>query len=143
MYLNLQELQEAVTYLENFEVERILKLIEKLPIRFVRKPSSGVVMMTLTDTFDTPFHIGEILVTEVEVEHNGIKGYGMVLGQDKDRAFIRAVLEFLESSEAYDVIKESIRVILTNAWKREKLERSKYESLIDLSRVEFDILPGR
>lgn len=143
MYLNFEELNEAVLSLNDDEVERILVIASSLPVTSFREPTAGTVMMALVDTFDTPFYIGEILVTEAEVREGDVTGYGMIPGHDEKRAFIRAILSLLEQSKSHDVVKERIRVILTGAWKRAQRERFQNESLIASTRVKFDILPGR
>jgi alpha-D-ribose 1-methylphosphonate 5-triphosphate synthase subunit PhnG len=64
-------------------------------------------MYTVRDPFDTPFHLGELLVTEAEVILDGHTGYGAVCGDDPERALLLAAVEAVEAngrSAVLDVI---------------------------------------
>jgi len=74
-------------------VERLLRLAEGETIEILRPPGTGLMMMTVHDAFGTPFHLGEVLVTEAEVGWGGLRGYGQVCGDDPGRALARACAE--------------------------------------------------
>jgi alpha-D-ribose 1-methylphosphonate 5-triphosphate synthase subunit PhnG len=62
-----------------------------------RAPRAGLIMCTVRDPFDTPFHLGEILVTETEVTFDGRTGCGVVLGDEPERALLLAAIEAVEA----------------------------------------------
>lgn len=55
-----------------------------------RKNRAGMVMVSMTDSFDTPFHLGEALAREAMVVYQDVAGYGLVLVDDEQGAFIAA-----------------------------------------------------
>jgi alpha-D-ribose 1-methylphosphonate 5-triphosphate synthase subunit PhnG len=66
--------------------------------RVQRAPQAGLVMVTVRDPFDTPFHLGEVLVSEAEVVFNGHSGYGAICGDEPERALLLAAVEAAERS---------------------------------------------
>ncbi len=142
MYLTDTELHDAVAYLTDHELNRVLAIASELSPRIIREPSRGIVMMTLIDSFEVPFHLGEVLVTEAEVECAGAQGYGMTEGLDGQRALVRAILDALSQITTGDVVRERIRVILSAAYQRRRRAQGLEDALIASSRVSFDLLPG-
>lgn len=61
-------------------------------------PRAGLVMCTVRDPFDTPFHLGEVLVSEAEVVFNGHAGCGVICGDEPERALLLAAVEAVEAS---------------------------------------------
>jgi phosphonate C-P lyase system protein PhnG len=55
-------------------------------------------MVTVRDPFDTPFHLGEVLVCEAEVAFGGHTGRGAVCGDEPERALLLAAVEAVERS---------------------------------------------
>jgi alpha-D-ribose 1-methylphosphonate 5-triphosphate synthase subunit PhnG len=66
--------------------------------RVQQAPRLGLVMYTMRDPFDTPFHLGEVLVSEAEVGFDGQTGYGVVCGDEPERALLLAAVEAAERS---------------------------------------------
>lgn len=66
--------------------------------RVQRAPRAGLVMVTVRDSFDTPFHLGEVLVSEAEVVFDGHSGYGAICGDEPERALLLAAVEAAERS---------------------------------------------
>jgi alpha-D-ribose 1-methylphosphonate 5-triphosphate synthase subunit PhnG len=66
--------------------------------RVQRAPRAGLVMVTVRDSFDTPFHLGEVLVSEAEVVFNGHSGCGVICGDEPERALLLAAVEAAERS---------------------------------------------
>jgi alpha-D-ribose 1-methylphosphonate 5-triphosphate synthase subunit PhnG len=67
-------------------------------------PRTGLVMVTMRDPFDTPFHLGEVLVSEAEVALDEFTGYGAVCGDEPERALLLAAVEAAERSGKKDVL---------------------------------------
>jgi len=64
--------------------------------RVQRAPRAGLVMYTVRDPFDTPFHLGEVLVSEAEVLLDGQLGYGAICGDEPERALLLAAVDAAE-----------------------------------------------
>lgn len=69
-------------------------------------PRTGLVMYTVRDPFDTPFHLGEILVTEAEVVFDGCAGGGVICGDEPERALLLAAVEAVERSGRIAVLSD-------------------------------------
>ncbi|MFH1080868.1 MAG: phosphonate C-P lyase system protein PhnG [Pseudomonadota bacterium] len=80
---------------------KILQLLAEASVAIRREPATGLVMMTVADGVGTDFHLGEVLVTEAEVEYEGKIGYGMVVGNNPEKAVVRAgVSAMMESADS-------------------------------------------
>jgi alpha-D-ribose 1-methylphosphonate 5-triphosphate synthase subunit PhnG len=84
------------------EVDRkILQILPAASFSIRREPTTGLVMMTVTDGVGMDFHLGEVLVTEAEVEYEGKIGYAMVVGNNPVKALARAgVSAIMESGDS-------------------------------------------
>jgi alpha-D-ribose 1-methylphosphonate 5-triphosphate synthase subunit PhnG len=79
---------------------KILHMLAKVPMIIRRDPAVGLVMMSVKDATGADFHLGEVLVTEAEVEYQGQVGYAMIVGNHPEKALARAcAAAVLESSD--------------------------------------------
>jgi phosphonate C-P lyase system protein PhnG len=80
----------------------------------------GMVMMRAVDCFDTPFHLGEVLVRQVRVELNGSYGIGIAMGDSFTDAFIAAAAEVADAAVHEAIAKEIAGLMSSNAhWRRD------------------------
>jgi len=61
------ELSRALALASAAAVRRMLERISVLNFKILKEPETGLVMQTVSDSFNTEFHLGEILVTAAEV----------------------------------------------------------------------------
>ncbi|MDT8421961.1 MAG: phosphonate C-P lyase system protein PhnG [Desulfuromonadales bacterium] len=122
-------------------IEQILELAANEEIEIVRTPRSGLVMMTCRDDFDCEFHLGEVLVTDAEVACRGIRGYGMVPGDDPRRALARAAAEVICQGDNQLLMERLQRLALSEQEQR-LARRTTQDQLIARSRVQFDLMSG-
>lgn len=95
------ELSRALTLMPDETVREMLKSFSAVEIQIVKEPETGLVMQSVSDCFQTDFHLGEILVTVAEVVIEGKRGWGMVMGDNGDRALLAACIEvILNGSES-------------------------------------------
>jgi alpha-D-ribose 1-methylphosphonate 5-triphosphate synthase subunit PhnG len=127
----------VILKMDESALSELLALLGRLDISIVKEPQAGLVMMSARDPFDTDFYVGEVLVTEAEVEYMGRKGYAMVMGDDPDRALARASLDALE--QAGYVGKEIKRHLERQTRKVSSVER-KEEALVRSTRVSFETM---
>ncbi|MEI6208547.1 MAG: phosphonate C-P lyase system protein PhnG [Desulfuromonadales bacterium] len=139
--MNRSDKTTIVAFMDDRAVDDLLELLAGQEIEVVMQPRTGLVMMPLTDSFLTDFNLGEVLVTEAGVSVDGIKGYGMVTGDDPRRALARAaaaaILTGGESPLRARLVAllekhESLRL---QAHTRERL-------LTESTRVNFDLMAG-
>ena len=89
------ELSRALTLASDAAVRRMLERISVLNFKVLKEPETGLVMQTVSDCFKTEFHLGEILVTVAEVMLEDRCGWGMVMGDNGDRATLAACLDII------------------------------------------------
>ncbi|MBP3952694.1 phosphonate C-P lyase system protein PhnG [Bacillus suaedae] len=59
-----------------------------------REPETGLVMVKARDSVSMqPFYMGELLVTECTVSISGVLGFGMIKGEELERAYQLAVVD--------------------------------------------------
>lgn len=134
-----ESLAGCVAQMPEKAVRKLLDLLAGETMDVVRGPRSGLVMMTARDTFDADFFLGEVLVTEAEVNCGGFPGYGMVLGDDAERALARAAVAAVGAAPNRPLRERVIRFL--KAEKRKMESRRKRESaLISRTRVDFETM---
>lgn len=69
-----------------------------LPLAIARDPQPALVMITAADSFETPFYLGELLVTTAEATLEGFRGLGITAGEAPERALLLAAVEAAEAA---------------------------------------------
>jgi phosphonate C-P lyase system protein PhnG len=87
------EMQAVIAAMDESAVEEFGRLLPTEEIEIIRAPRTGLLMMAVKDSFQTDFYLGEILVTEVEVEFAGKAGYAMMIGDNAQKAILAASAE--------------------------------------------------
>lgn len=115
------------------------RVLGEHPVTVLRPPVSGAVMMRAIETAEgSVFNLGEVAVTEAEVELAGERGYCMVLGYAPQKALAGAVLDAAaEARVAVDVIEAPLRRALDE---EARSRQSAWEELAP-TRVQFDEIP--
>jgi alpha-D-ribose 1-methylphosphonate 5-triphosphate synthase subunit PhnG len=75
--------------------KRLCEQIEQIyPITMIKPPEKSLVMSKANDSVSQqPFYMGEVLVTECTVSINDIYGFGVLMGEDAERAYQLAVID--------------------------------------------------
>lgn len=102
-------------------------------------PETALIMVRVEETVDGDhFYLGEVLVTRCEVALDGEPGWGMVAGDDPERALCAAVLDAAcRRGRPPDVLEElasqlaSVREARRERWAR-----------VQPTRVEFEEMPS-
>jgi len=115
---------------------RLLKTLSTLEIKIIKGPEAGLLMVSVTDPFGTDFHLGEALVTEAIVEYGGVSGYGMVMGDEPDRAVASAAVDAI--ARAAPAGMPEIDRILASERKKIEKAREREEALVESTRVRFE-----
>lgn len=108
-------------------------------VTVLRPPVSGAVMMRAIETAEgSSFNLGEVSVTEAEVELEGERGYCMVMGYAPEKALAGAVID--AAAEA-NLSVEEIENLLQHAFEAEARRRRSEWMLLAPTRVQFDEIP--
>ena len=126
----------------NMRVEKLLELLADVDLTVSLPPHSGLLMMTATDSFDTDFYPGEVLVTEARILFRGCEGFGMVLGESPHKALARAAADAILRFPEPTRIGEDLQIFLKQEEVLQKAERVKHAALVAATRVNFDLMPG-
>jgi phosphonate C-P lyase system protein PhnG len=120
-------------------VRKLLALVAGEEIAIMRGPLTGLVTMSALDSFEADFYLGDVLVTEVEVDYAGCRGYGMVIGDDAERAIARASVEAIGASPNR-ILQERVNRFLHAEAKKLETRKKKEASLIARTRVDFETM---
>lgn len=72
--------------------------------RLSRGPEKGLFMVPVRDSFGIEFHLGEVLVTRVEILFGSTPGWGMLLGDEPERAMLLAAVDGAVHCRNLDVL---------------------------------------
>lgn len=111
------------------------RCLEEAPIEVRSGPEAALVMVRVRETVDGEvFNLGEVLVTRCEVRLDGEPGWGMVAGDDPERALCAAILDAAAQRGFPDGVEEDLK--LQFAFAREA-RRERWAS-VQSTRVEFE-----
>jgi len=130
-------LLEGINHAHQKEIARLLKIIEGSGLIIHQEPRLGLIMMTVKDSFDTPFHLGEVLVTTAEVEHDGQRGYGVLLGDEPEKALLLASVEAIELRGDRELI-GCLKGLIGPLREKAEAERLRLMKLAGSTQVSFD-----
>ncbi len=129
----------VITKMDEKSIEKLIALIPQEKINIIKKPETGLLMMAAKDSFDTDFYLGEILVTEAEVEYKRLKGYAMVMGNEPERALLAASVDAILQADNEDLKQKVIDFITIQA--RKIAESDEMEKrLIAKTKVNFETM---
>lgn len=122
------------------ESDRIEALLDDLwetgRFQIRRAPRTGLIMAGVRDSFDTPFYLGEVLVSEAEVACDGQPGYGLLCGDEPERALLLAAVE-AAAVQGHTALLKGVRRFIDNL-EATALEQSEQQSrLTAATRVRF------
>lgn len=136
------DIQSTVVKMDEMSVKRLLHMIAQEEIKILERPETGLLMMTVKDSFDTDFYLGELLVTEARVEYMNEKGYAMVMGDDCERALVAASIEaILSAKNSNSRLKQQIVGFVSS--QKEKIAETERveERLVAKTKVSFETMP--
>ena len=108
----------------------------------VIKQNTALIMMRARDSVEKEvFNLGEVLVSEVWVEVNGVLGYSLVLGDDIEKALAGAILDAV--CELRHPLSEKIVNMLKEEKEYYEKERAKEWMRIKSTKVEFEVMAKR
>lgn len=141
-YMRREEIFEAIAISRKQKLISLAKEIRNvLKVRII-KQENGLVMMRARDSVENEvFNLGEILVSEAEVEINGVLGYSQVLGDDTEKALAGAILDAV--CETKHPFREKIMKMLNQEKNYYEKEKAKEYAKIKSTKVEFEVMAER
>lgn len=131
------DFQSAITKMDDSSIKELMQLLSTVEINITKPPQTGLLMMTVQDSFDTDFYLGEILVTEAEVESRTKTGYAMVIGDESERAVLAASVDAVMQGDNED-LKKQIRVFVSEQMEKINSTKEKESALIAKTKVSFE-----
>jgi len=86
------EFRELLPRVTHHETRTLLDTFGMLDVGELQEPQTGLVMLTALDCYTHPFHLGELLVTQAEVNVGGIRAHATVMGDQAEKAVLAATL---------------------------------------------------
>lgn len=130
------DFQSVITKMDDSSVKELMQLFSTEEINITRSPETGLLMMAAKDSFNTDFYLGEILVTEAEVEYKRLKGYAMVMGDEPEKALTAASLDAILQVDDGDLKQKVMDFITVQAKKTAEADEME-RRLIAKTRVSF------
>jgi phosphonate C-P lyase system protein PhnG len=127
-------------YLPDFNqtaVREMLEIVGRHSIQIVHEPESGLIMMNVIDCFDTPFHLGEVLVTTAEVEYKGIVGHATIMGQEPKKAVLAAAVNAILQKDNESTLRDLWPLVAKHGQTIDK-KREQESKLVASTRVAFE-----
>lgn len=137
------EINSVITKMDEKSIEKLITLMPQDEINIIKKPEIGLLMMAAKDSFNTDFYLGEILVTEAEVEYKGLKGYAMVMGDEPERALLAASVDAILQTNNGDLmgdLKQKVMDFITVQDKKTTEANEMERRFIAKTKVSFETM---
>jgi phosphonate C-P lyase system protein PhnG len=105
----------------------------------LQEPRPALVMMTVTDASGERFNLGEILVTEAEVESDGERGYGIAVGDSSVKALAMAVAAAVLKGENTPVKRRLLKMLEKRKQQNRRAEEAE-NALYAATKVDFETM---
>jgi alpha-D-ribose 1-methylphosphonate 5-triphosphate synthase subunit PhnG len=118
------------------------KISSRHPVRVLRPPETGLVMMRVRDSVEeSDFYLGEVLVTEAVVEINGARGFGLILEDEPEKALCFAVIIAALAADLPD--KEEFQAVVDQQRRLVEAANGRKDGMVAGTRVRFAIMEGQ
>lgn len=134
--------QEIIASMDDDTLKGLFNIVTQEDISIIKGPEAGLLMMTAKDSFDMDFHLGEILVTEAEVEHEGLRGFAIVMGNEPEKALLVASIDAILHGNN-DRLKRQIDDLVSLQKERGREIHARDAALIAKTRVSFETMVKR
>ena len=136
------DLTVLINTMEDERIEHLLRLFTDVKLTVSLPPRTGLMMLTVQDSFGTDFHVGEVLVTEARVLFHGSEGFGMVAGEAPRRALARAAADAVLRCPESTVIQKNLISWLRQQEGLQATRQAEQTALVAATKVNFDLMPG-
>ncbi len=140
--MNCADMTALIDAMDEENVEDLLALFAGVELTIRCPPRSGLVMLTVKDSFETDFHLGEVLVTEARVLFRGCEGFGMAMGEAPRKALARAAADAVLRCPEPTAIQENLVARLKQEAVTLNRRLAESAALIASTKVNFDLMSG-
>ncbi|MCX7965092.1 MAG: phosphonate C-P lyase system protein PhnG [Syntrophorhabdaceae bacterium] len=134
------DFRSIIINMEKQRAKYLKKIINTKPIKIIRPARTALVMMSVRDSFNLDFHLGEVLVTDAEVECAGHRGYGIIIGEEPEKAYIIAAIDAI-CKDNDEIFKKRLERFLKFQKNINDKKTIKEQSLIEKTKVQFQLMP--
>lgn len=120
------------------QVDALLQTVQHLEMDSMEEPQTGLVMLTAKDAFQEPFHLGEVLVSTMEVTFDGLRGHATVMGDDTRKALLSAMINAVSRHPNRDDLLSGFQNELDAVSLTVEAALAQEASLVAATRVNFD-----
>ncbi len=118
-----------------------MRLALRYEIKVVQEPETCLVMLPVQDSVEqSPFYLGEVLITEAVAEISGDQGYGFALEDNPERALAFAIINAALAHRVPET--RDIELLLQQQEEIISNKRRQENRLIASTKVNFAILEG-
>ena len=132
-------MRSVIINIDKHLLAELRNIIPQDIINIIKTPQKGLLMMTAKDSFDTDFYLGEVLVTEAEVECKGLKGYAMVMGDEPEMALLAASVDAILQADDGELKQKVMDFITAQAKKTAEADEME-KRLIAKTKVNFETM---
>ena len=136
----LESARSLLPKVERRSARRALQVLEGHEVRIIKSPESVLVMMQTKDAFGVPFCMGEVLVTSAEVTYGEWKGYGLIMGDEPEKAVLMAAIEAVFQGRDRH-LRNRLKRWIAAQQRKVKAQEDKEAALLAATRVDFEIMP--
>ena len=140
--MNATDLTSTINAMDEDKIEHLLKLLAEVELTISLAPRTGLMMLTVQDSFGPDFHLGEILVTEARVLLHGSEGFGMVIGEAPRYALAKAAADAVLRCPECPLVKQKLLHLLCREGQTQHQEEMRQAALVAATTVNFDLMPG-
>lgn len=123
-------------------IKRLIALTKRENIKIIKPPSQALIMAVANDCFNTKFCLGEVLVTEAQIEWKGHRGFGMIIGNEPQKALVLAFIDAVEKSDD-ERTKRTVQNLIATVERRQSKRKKVEEAMILSTRVNFETMVKR
>lgn len=136
------DLTVLMNSMDDERMEQLLTLFAEVKLTVSLPPRTGLMMLTVQDSFGTDFHVGEVLVTEARVLFHSSEGFGMVAGEAPRRALARAAADAVLRCPENTVTQKNLISWLRQQEGLQATRQAEQTALVAATKVNFDLMPG-
>jgi phosphonate C-P lyase system protein PhnG len=116
-------------------------IADKYEVKVMRRPETCTAMLQAVDSVgETPFCVGEVLMTEAAVAISGVTGYGFALEDEPQRALCGAIIDAALRAGLAETA--AIRAALEAETAKLRARDAKEAGLVAATTVNFAIMEG-
>lgn len=135
-YEQINRIREILPEMNEDEIKTLTLAMPLDQATVVREPDKGLIMAKVRDCFDTDFYIGEVLVSQAEVEYKGRRGQATLMGDHPSAVLVAALLEAMRLENDIQYL-ERARAVCAPAAHRLALRQAQEARLAASTQVNF------